>query len=368
MSSLFKCPLLELWAPFLPQFQDLAPSPPQLGYPERGRDPTPPQTARRPYWCLDYPRGWSLDEIVHQHFLACTWLSFWCVEEQGPANWPIRISFDQYCQSRQDHIREDRLRNHLFRVVLHMEQVLFWLSQMGFGVSWSKWYNQLLVRLFPEVYPDTPEANRKSSLAALRSRLLGFSLPEAGPRHGPTPFEAPPGIARIRLIPTREPDVRSGFQPSPDSSVHSASGAAVRFSTDGVLEYLDELASSDGQWTSPEETAFPGHIMVGDELDLEIIAAGLSPNDFLGTTLSMPPPPPLPTPSLSPPAAHPPFPPPITVLEAGEASPLPTPSPPPAPAGGKRARAQGPLKCLLGVYNSSTSLIKTQRAECELLD
>jgi hypothetical protein len=27
-----------------------------------------------------------------------------------------------------------------------------------------------------------------------------------------------------------------------------------------------------------------------------------------------------------------------------------------------------PLKCLLGVYNSSTSLIKTQRAECELLD
>jgi hypothetical protein len=27
-----------------------------------------------------------------------------------------------------------------------------------------------------------------------------------------------------------------------------------------------------------------------------------------------------------------------------------------------------PIKCLLGVYNSSTSLIKTQRAECELLD
>jgi hypothetical protein len=26
------------------------------------------------------------------------------------------------------------------------------------------------------------------------------------------------------------------------------------------------------------------------------------------------------------------------------------------------------VKCLLGVYNSSTSLIKTQRAECELLD
>jgi hypothetical protein len=120
-----------------------------------------------------------------------------------------------------------------------MERVLFWLSRMGFGVSWSERYDQLLVRLFPEVYPDTPEANRKSSLAALRSRLLSFSHPEAGPRHGPAPFKVPPGIARICLIPTREPDVRSGFQPSPDLSVHSAGGEAVRFSTDGVLEYLD---------------------------------------------------------------------------------------------------------------------------------
>jgi hypothetical protein len=77
------------------------------------------------------------------------------------------------------------------------------------------------------------------NLAGLRSRLLSFSCPEAGPRHGPAAFKAPPGIARIRLISTREPDVRSGFQPSPDSSVHSAGDAAVRFSTDGVLEYLD---------------------------------------------------------------------------------------------------------------------------------
>jgi hypothetical protein len=120
-----------------------------------------------------------------------------------------------------------------------MERVLFWLSRMGFGVSWSEWYNQLLVRLFPEVYPDTSEANQRSSLAGLRSRLLGFSRPEEGPRHGPAPFEAPPGIARIRLIPTGEPDVRSGFQPSPDSPVHSVRGEAVQFATDGILEFLD---------------------------------------------------------------------------------------------------------------------------------
>jgi hypothetical protein len=110
---------------------------------------------------------------------------------------------------------------------------------MGFGVSWSKRYDQLLVRLFPEVYPDTPEANRKSNLAGLRSRLLRFRRPEGSPHHGPAPFEAPPGIAHIRLISTREPDIRSGFQPSPDSSAHSEGGEAVRFSTDGVLEYLD---------------------------------------------------------------------------------------------------------------------------------
>jgi hypothetical protein len=120
-----------------------------------------------------------------------------------------------------------------------MERVLFWFSRMGFGVAWSERYNQLLVRLFPEVYPDTSEADRESNLAGLRSRLIGFSRPEAGPRHGPAPFEAPPGIARIRLISTGEPDVRSGFQPSPASSVRSASGEAVRFSTDGVLEFLD---------------------------------------------------------------------------------------------------------------------------------
>jgi hypothetical protein len=94
---------------------------------------------------VDYPRIWSLNEIAHQHFLACAWLSFWCVEERGPANWPIRVfwlwradhptmppifdelldrmalsfetTFNQYCQSQQDHIHKDRLRNH-FQVVV----------------------------------------------------------------------------------------------------------------------------------------------------------------------------------------------------------------------------------------------------------
>jgi hypothetical protein len=87
-----------------------------------------------------------LNEITHQHFLACTWLSFWCVEEQGPANWPLciywlrqetdhsmprifnelldrmvlsfEISFDEYRQSRQDHLHEGCCRRHLFRVVV----------------------------------------------------------------------------------------------------------------------------------------------------------------------------------------------------------------------------------------------------------
>jgi hypothetical protein len=116
---------------------------------------------------------------------------------------------------------------------------MFWLSRMGFGVAWSERYDQLLVRLFPEMYPDTSEAHRASNVASLRSRLLGFSRPEGSPHHGPAYFEAPLGIARIRLIPKGEPDVRSGFQPSPGSSVHSARGEAVRFATDGILEFLD---------------------------------------------------------------------------------------------------------------------------------
>ncbi|KAJ7334220.1 hypothetical protein DFH08DRAFT_814246 [Mycena albidolilacea] len=239
----------------------------------------------------DYPRVWSLDEIAHQHFLACTWLLFWTIFTKTAYN----TTFSESCH-------------------------------MGFWVSWSEWYDQLLFWLFPEVYPDTREASRR---------------PVSGPCHGPAPFGAPPGIARIRLIPIGEPDVRSGFQPSPDLSVHLAQDEAVWFSTDGVLEYLDEIASSNGQWASPEEIAPPRHIMVGDELDLEIIAAGLLPGDFLGATLPTPPRPLSPTLVPSPPAAHAPSPPPIMVLEVEEPSPVPTPSLPPAPLSRKRARARG---------------------------
>jgi hypothetical protein len=171
----------------------------------------------------------------------------------------FETTFDEYCQAQRDHINEDCLWNHLFRVVVGPFYLPEWcrifllltcrivthgtgslLAQPhGFRGSWSEWYNQLLVRLFPEVYLDTPEANRKANLAGLCSRLLGFCHPDVGLRYGPVPFEAPPGIACLQFIPTGEPNVRSGFQPSLDSSVHSARGEAVQFSTNGVLEYLD---------------------------------------------------------------------------------------------------------------------------------
>ncbi|KAJ7325405.1 hypothetical protein DFH08DRAFT_817083 [Mycena albidolilacea] len=81
--------------------------------------------------------------------------------------------------------------------------------------------------------------------------------------------------------------------------------------------------------------------MVGNGLDLEIIAAGLLPSDFLGVTLPTPPPPLSPTPVPSPPAVHTPSPPPITVLEAEEPLPMPMPSQPSAPLSRKRARVWG---------------------------
>jgi hypothetical protein len=77
----------------------------------------------------------------------------------------------------------------------------------------------------------------------------------------------------------------------------------VRFSFSGILEYLDgelfinpmepqlvegfsaELASTDRQRVPPEEFASPGHFLMGEELDLEIGAAGLLPSDFWGVTL-----------------------------------------------------------------------------------
>jgi hypothetical protein len=76
-------------------------------------------------------------------------------------------------------------------------------------------------------------------------------------------------------------------------------------------------------------------------LDLEIIAAGLQPSNFISATLPMPPSPPSPTPVPSPPVVHSPSPPPITVLGADEPTSVPTPSPPPAPLGKKQAKTRG---------------------------
>jgi hypothetical protein len=96
----------------------------------------------------DYPQEWSLDAIPHQHFLACAWLRFWCVEERGPARWPIRICwlrrsaavappsvFDEfldrmvlafenlmaeYRRAREDHVEEDALCKQLFELVVSL--------------------------------------------------------------------------------------------------------------------------------------------------------------------------------------------------------------------------------------------------------
>jgi hypothetical protein len=123
-----------------------------------------------------------------------------------------------------------------------MECALFWLSHLNFGVAWSLQYNQLLVQLFPEVFPNMPAAACHLELTRLQLRLLNFRCPASGVWSGPTTFNAPTGIARICLILIREPNICSGVQFSWDSSVSLALRAAVwfRFSTDGVLEYLDD--------------------------------------------------------------------------------------------------------------------------------
>lgn len=122
---------------------------------------------------------------------------------------------------------------------LQIERVCFWLSRLGFGVAWSQCYDQLLVRLFSEGFPDVSVAARQTELTRLRSHLINFCRPASGAQSGPTPFDAPTGIACIRLILIAEPNICSGFQPSWESSIPSAHGAAIQFSTNGVLEYLD---------------------------------------------------------------------------------------------------------------------------------
>ncbi|KAJ7353268.1 hypothetical protein DFH08DRAFT_804837 [Mycena albidolilacea] len=267
----------------------------------------------------EYPQEWSLDAIAHQHFLACAWLGFWCIEERGPARWPIRICwlrrptatappamFDElldrmvltfenlmteYRRAREDHIEEADLCKQLFELVLNIEHTLFWMSCLGFWVAWSVHYNQLLEQLFPEVLSEFPPAQRQAEFTRLRAHLFfsrnpSSTLPE-DTQSGINPLDAPTSIARLRLIPWdgSSSDMRSGFQPDPSSNVASARGATVRFSFSGVLEYLDELASSDGRRVPTEEMASPGGFFVGEALDREIALAGLSPDDFLGATL-----------------------------------------------------------------------------------
>ncbi|KAF8154317.1 hypothetical protein K438DRAFT_1777951 [Mycena galopus ATCC 62051] len=262
----------------------------------------------------EYPGDWSLDEIAHQHFLACAWLGFWSIEERGLARWPVRVCwlrrpsamslppmFDdlldhmvltfenhlsEYRQAREDHVDEDELRDKLFKFVLNMEQVLFWLSRLGFRVAWSLNYEQLMEQLFPDALLQFPPAQCRAEFNRLRASLF---------------------VSR-----------------RPGTQGQSARGLTVRFSTEGILEYLDgeqpvlgtrgelipplllELASGDGRWVPLEESAPPGHILVGAELDLWIIALGYLPHLFYGATLPTPPPPPPVAPPAPPPSTAPP--------------------------------------------------------------
>ncbi|KAF8130086.1 hypothetical protein K438DRAFT_1999465 [Mycena galopus ATCC 62051] len=293
---------------------------------------------RRPFFefygrITEYPSDWSLDKIAHQHFLACAWLGFWSIEERGPARWPMRVCwlrrpgamslppmFDdlldrmvltfenhlaEYHWAREDHVDEDELRDKLFKFILNMEQVLFWLSRLGFRVTWSANYEQLMERLFPDVLLQFPPAQRHIEFDRLRASLFISRRPGTQGQSGIARLDAPTGIARIYRIPTAAPDLR-GFTPDPSSDVPSARGLTVRFSMEGILEYLDELASGDGHRVPLEESTPPGHVLVGAELDLWIIALGYLPHLFYGATLPTPPPPPPAVPPAPPPSTAPP--------------------------------------------------------------
>ncbi|KAF8211773.1 hypothetical protein K438DRAFT_1752439 [Mycena galopus ATCC 62051] len=172
-----------------------------------------------------------------------------------------------------------------------MEQVLFWLSHLGFRVAWSANYKQLMERLFPDVLSQFPPAQRRTEFDRLWASLFISCRPGMQGQSGITPLDAPTRIARIYWIPAAAPDLR-GSTPDPSSDVPSARGSTVRFSTEGILEYLDseqpvpgtrgklipplllELALGDGRWVPFEESMPPGHVLVGTELDLWIIASG----------------------------------------------------------------------------------------------
>ncbi|KAJ7325512.1 hypothetical protein DFH08DRAFT_817186 [Mycena albidolilacea] len=220
----------------------------------------------------EYPQEWLLEDITHQHLLTCAWLRFWYIEEKGPAQWPIWF----------------------FKLMLNMEHTLFWLSHLGFWVAWSMHYDQLLEWLFPAVLSDFPPTQHQVEFTHLHTHLFfsrhpSLSLPESV-QSSITLLDTLMSIAHLCLIPWDGSGsyARSGFQPDPSSNIMSACGATVRVPFSGVLEYLHELVSTDRHWVSPEEFVPPGYFLVGEELDLELAAAGLSPSDFLGATLPLP--------------------------------------------------------------------------------
>ncbi|KAF8174641.1 hypothetical protein K438DRAFT_1771486 [Mycena galopus ATCC 62051] len=228
----------------------------------------------------------------------------------------------EYRWAREDHVDEDELRDKLFKFVLNMEQVLFWLSRLGFRVTWSANYEQLMERLFPDVLLQFPPAQCRAEFDCLRASLFISRRPSTQGQSGIAPLDAPTGIAQIYWIPAAAPNLR-GFTPNPTSDVSSACGSTVQFSMEGILEYLDELASGDGQRVPLEESTPPGHVLVGAELDLWIIALGYLPHLFYGATLPTPPPPPPVAPPAPPPPTAPPVPP---VAGPSRVSPPPHPS------------------------------------------
>ncbi|KAJ7339861.1 hypothetical protein DFH08DRAFT_812243 [Mycena albidolilacea] len=230
----------------------------------------------------DYPQEWSLDTIVHQHFLACAWLRFWCIEERGPARWPIQICWLQCSTAATLPAMFNKLLDRmLFELILNMEHTLFWMSCLDFWVALSVHYNQLLEQLFLEVLSDFPPAQRQAEFTCLHARLF-FScnpssmLPE-DVQSDINPLDAPTGITRLCLIPWEgsSSDVRSRFQLDPSSNI------AARL-----------LKGSFQTWRPQTDGGFlqrnshpPGTSSRVKRLDLEIAATGLSPSGFLGATL-----------------------------------------------------------------------------------
>ncbi|KAF8215537.1 hypothetical protein K438DRAFT_1954259 [Mycena galopus ATCC 62051] len=223
-----------------------------------------------------YPSDWSLDEIAHQHFLACAWLGF-CAMSLPPMfdNLLDRmvLTFEnhlaEYRRAWEDHVDEDKLRDKLFKFVLNMEQ--------------------LMERLFPNMLLQFPPAQCRAEFDRLCVSLFISRRPGMQGQPGIAPLDAPTGIARIYWIPAAAPNL-PGFTPDPLSDVPLARGSMVRFSTEGILEYLD--SSGDGRRVPLEESTPPGHVLVGAELNLWIIVSGYLPHLFYGATLPTPPPPP----------------------------------------------------------------------------